>query len=318
MAGPFTHLAVVNVLFQSDGGVAELDKSMRIAVRLFANYCELGAVSPDCPSLVFTDASAKGWGNVMHYWKTSNIIRQAVPFIHEMNYSTRDARKCMAWLFGYTAHVVTDLTVHPVVAKLVGDYKQNKTKHGQCELNQDAYIFPRMNLGDVTRAEFISDCGIKTCCQAGSKKLDPVIDSLWKQSLAEIKIGDINMANGAAPPTKPPAPAKWFAYYVELMDRFAEEGGKLPILSRLLTNSGLAYPDADKVDMKFVEALPTPTGETIHYQHLFEKAVENTKNAWANLNMALASGVANDFDLPNADLDTGKTESGDSIYWKTT
>lgn len=46
----------------------------------YQNFCELGAISPDLPYLDLLHANSKGWANVMHYWRTSDIIRSGVSY----------------------------------------------------------------------------------------------------------------------------------------------------------------------------------------------------------------------------------------------
>ncbi len=57
--------------------------------------------------------------------------------------------------------------VHPVVKLKVGPYAENKTRHRECEIHQDAYIFPRrLNLGTIGLAEHLTS-GIGQCGQPG-------------------------------------------------------------------------------------------------------------------------------------------------------
>ena len=75
----------------------------------------------------------------MHYERTGDMVKAGIEFIRGL--SGEEKRKALAWLFGYTAHVITDATIHPVVELKVGPYAENKTDHRICEMNQDAYIF---------------------------------------------------------------------------------------------------------------------------------------------------------------------------------
>lgn len=50
-------------------------------------------------------------------------------------------------------HVAADITVHPVVELKVGPYAQNQTAHRTCEMNQDAFIWQRLNLGELGYAD---------------------------------------------------------------------------------------------------------------------------------------------------------------------
>jgi len=110
MAGGFAHITFVDVLCK-DGDALDnirgLIPSMKRALALNLNYVELGAVSPDYPYLCLFDDNAAGWANVMHYWKTLEPVRRAIPIVHAMDFRSVEAAKCLAWLFGYMAHVVT-------------------------------------------------------------------------------------------------------------------------------------------------------------------------------------------------------------------
>ena len=149
MSGTLAHLTLVDTLCQVDvlNGINTLTPTMKRALMTFMNFCELGAVSPDYPYLNPLSSNAAAWANIMHYWKAADFIRSGIKYVYDMNFSTTDARHCIAWLFGYTSHVVTDMTVHPIINLKVGPYEQNKTTHRICEMNQDIYIFHEKKSG---------------------------------------------------------------------------------------------------------------------------------------------------------------------------
>ena len=69
MAGTFAHITLVDSLCNDNPllkGMSGLTNDMKEALTHFLNFCELGAVSPDCPFLVLGDKNSHGWGNVMH------------------------------------------------------------------------------------------------------------------------------------------------------------------------------------------------------------------------------------------------------------
>ena len=104
---------------------------VRYAVEKFQNFCELGAVSPDLPYLDLLQSNSKGWANVMHYWKTADIVRAGVSWFAARNVEAGDpeALRALAWFFGYSAHVATDPTVHPVLAASGFAYATNPSGH---------------------------------------------------------------------------------------------------------------------------------------------------------------------------------------------
>ncbi len=291
---------------------------MKRALMEFLNFTELGAVSPDCPSLQLLNGNAEGWCNVMHYWKTADFIRRAVPYVFALDYRLTATQKCLAWLFGYTAHVVTDMTVHPVVSLKVGPYEKNKRAHRLCEMHQDIYIFHKMGLGEITQAEFLRDCGIASCAAAkDKKKLEPAIVKLWCHCLAGTPLASIRMNSGLKAPTAAPDPDAWFTHYVGLMDKFVEEGGKLPLLCRAITKAeGLVYPELKELKPTYIKKLKTPFKATMDYDQVFAQAQQSVKQAWRELGQALDRGNAAFFTLANGNLDTGLDEANNSIFWK--
>ncbi len=298
--------------------IETLTPVMKRALMQFLNFAELGAVSPDCPSLKLLDRDAEGWGNVMHYWKTADFIRQAVPYLFALDYRLTGTQKCIAWLFGYTAHVVTDLTIHPVVSLKVGPYEQNKRAHRLCEMHQDVYIFHQLNGGEITRAEFIRDCGMASCAADGDdEKLDPAIVRLWCHCLAASPRASIQMPPDLRAPHAPPDPDEWFDHYVDLMDKFVEEGGKLPLLCRKIAkDQGLVYPELRELKRTYINRLKTPLNTVLNYDQVFGRAQANVKEVWRQLGAALDRGTPELFTLSNGNLDTGLDEAKHSIYWK--
>jgi hypothetical protein len=320
MAGTFAHITLVDSICQDADtldSIITLTPAMKRALMQFTNFCELGAVSQDTPYLKLLSADSACWANVMHYWKTADFIRRAVPYVNALDFQHPPIKKCLAWLFGYTAHIVTDLTVHPVINLRVGPYEQNKLQHRLCELNQDVYIFHKLGFGDVSTAEYIENCGIGSCADAADDdKLDPAIRKLWCYCLEGYPLESIQMKNGLPAPDGPPDPDEWFAHYVDMIDKFAEEGGRFPYLMRECVEAeGLVYPQLNEVDQTFIQNLKTPDGTTASYDQVFERARQNVLATWGNLGAALDAGDQSLFTLPNGDLDTGFADSRPSIFW---
>ena len=322
MAGTFAHITLVDSLCQNADaldGIDTLSPTMKRALMQFNNFCELGAVSPDTPYLKLLSADSACWANVMHYWKTADFIRRAVPYVNALDFRLTSTQKCFAWLFGYTAHIVTDFTVHPVINLRVGPYEQNKLQHRLCELSQDVYIFHKLGFGEVSRAEYIKRCGIDSCAdETDDDKLDPAVRKLWCHCLGGYDLSTIKMKDALPAPKGPPDPDEWFDHYVGMIDKFAEEGGKFPWLCRHIVEAeGLVFPQLDEVDQTFVQNLKMPDGTTATYDQVFERARQNVMKAWRELGAALDAGDFNLFTLANGDLDTGLTDNNQSIFWGT-
>lgn len=310
MPGAYAHITIVNMLREP----ARLDsfpafpKGAKIALMRNFKFCELGAVSPDYPYLAITDKTAAKWADLMHYEHTGDIIVAGVRRVEAM--PAGDSRnKALTWLLGYSAHVVTDVTIHPVVELKVGTYAEHKTAHRICELNQDAYIFQRLNLGAIGLAEHL-DAGIWACCdKPNSGHLDPVISALWKDMMKDCHAGQYAAT--------PPDPDRWHDGFRGVVDKI-EEGGKLfPSARHVAVDSGLTYPNPDEVDAQYISNLRVPgdIGVT-HYDAIFDRAINNTLNVWA----AIASGVlthSKDYlaVIENWNLDTGRNSDDKYAFW---
>lgn len=148
MPGSYAHITLVNEASEK----RELQKIKGFpreaidAAGLQAKFLELGCISPDYPYLDIMSGDSKKWADSMHYTHTCQPIYFGAEFVREFSKGVaRD--KCLAWLMGYAAHVVTDMCIHPVVEIKVGHYDQNKTSHRRCEMHQDAHIFRRLGTG---------------------------------------------------------------------------------------------------------------------------------------------------------------------------
>jgi hypothetical protein len=315
MAGAFAHMMVADSLCEEPDF---LDSAGRIgeiagyAVGEFQNFCELGAVSPDLPYLDLLHANSKGWANVMHYWRTSDIIRSGVSYFTSKNLEAHDddLLRSLAWLFGYSAHVATDLTVHAVLMASGYPYATNHRGHRFCELNQDAYIFKKVKGADASDVHYIENCGIDSCADPGDPdKLLSAIREVWTSCLSCITPSEVHNANGEPGPTAAPTPDAWFADYTRRLGEFAEQGGGFVLFFReILVAERVSLPKSGQVDMKYITDLKTPTGQATNYDEVFKMTLTNVQTTWLELCAALAAKDQNRFALKNADLDTGEAD----------
>ena len=321
MAGGYAHVTLVKCLCGDANALdamPNLSAGMKRALMFESSYVELGAVSPDYPVMCLLDDNAAGWGNVTHYWHTLDVVRKAVPLIWDMHYGKGDTRKCLAWLFGYVAHVVTDLTVHPVVNLKVGPYAENKRKHRVCEINQDVYVFDKVLKQQITQAEYIRNCGIRSCCDPADRdRLHPAVADLWRQCLPQVPGTKIELPSDLLVPTASADPDYWHRQFVMMIDDFAEEGGRLPWLARQIAEAaGLVYPELQDVDRQFIDRLETPEGY-MHYDEVFARTLANVKVAWDQLGAALGkTDGPGEFTMANGCLDTGYDDNGNMMCWK--
>lgn len=304
MAGCYTHLTIVSKIL--DRRVLKrigVDTSISQILREWSNYVLLGAISPDLPYLGF----GKTWADSFHYEKTSQIVREGLVELFGKSFATDPIQKQVAWLFGYAAHLVTDLYIHPVIEKKVGPYAENATDHRTCEMNQDVWILKKEMFDDVGRCELF-DNTIKTCTENGAEGyfVDKAISEFWKTLIKKVYS-----------PLKSPSPRRWFLSFVALMDKFAENPDKHLITARILLKS-LHYGYPSKPNMDYVDNLHRPNGERIDFYTVFNGAAEKVKMFWAQMARAIRTKDVSCFTLPDGNLDTGKllSDPETSIFWE--
>ena len=308
MPGAYAHITMVNELKEPQRleKIPGFPRYAISAVLKYFKFCELGAVSPDYPYLAIGDERAKRWADIMHYTRTGEMIHAGVKRLQAIEGDAR--KKGLAWLLGYTAHVTTDVTIHPVVELKVGEYKGHEKPHRICEMHQDAHIFQRLNLGEVGLSEHL-DSGIAACREvADPDLLDRNIVSLWSGMLQ-----DVHPQEFAA---NPPDIDKWHRRFKFVIDKIAEEGDRLvPFARHLGVDSGLIYPANDDIDLQFIKGLATPSGKQ-DYDAIFDAAIGNVGNIW----QVAASGATQGQKtylarIGNWNLDTGRDESKRLVFW---
>jgi len=308
MPGAFAHMTLVNMLREPLRleAIPSFPGEAIPAVLDYFKYCELGAVSPDYPYLSVGDSNAARWADLMHYENTGDVINRAVEVLRGTAGETQ--RKGLAWLLGYSAHVAMDVTIHPVVELKVGPYHGNEKAHRVCEMNQDAYIFKRLNLGEIGLSEHL-DSGISACSsERNPSNLDNDIIDIWANALSAVHPEEFA--------SNFPEINNWHGQFKRMVDNFAEEGIKLfPLARHVAAGQGLTYPSLEEVDEQYIRAIDTPDG-AMDYDDVFDSAVENVSQVWA----LVASGVLSQDDeyesaIGNWNLDTGRDESGALVFW---
>ena len=307
MAGAFTHLIIVDTLCREKlDSIPNLKGSVRTALSNCTQYCKLGAVSLDCPYFVY-NTGATGYGNVMHYLRTADFIRYGVENILTMNFTQTDTRACIAWIFGYAAHIVTDLTLHPLIGKKFGDYStssSNQKAHRICELHQDAYLYYKktgLNIRDVNFLDFstLLDCSVNQ----NMNHLNPKIVDLWSQILR--KYDPLEVRKYLRLYLKSIQPSNWYASYLNIFQRFVTHGGEY------FQHKGMAFPKTKDIDQKYMTNFPKSDGTMICIDDLIAIAMENVLKTWTQLVQVLDKEDIGLFKLANANLDTGLTDNTD-------
>lgn len=310
MPGGYAHITLVNQMRERVDAAPDMPTNVRIAYGDYPNYCELGGVSPDYPYLDALNKNSPPWADLMHYTNTTDFIRAGARRIWTM--SGAQQTKCLAWLLGYTAHVVGDVTIHPIVERKVGPYAQNKTHHRICEMHQDAYIFQRLNVGKVGLAEYLDkeQNGLRACNRGNdAKRIDADIFDLWNAILAEIHPGTHRL--------NPPDIDAWHKGFGRAVD-LIEEGSALPALARhvAVNVAGATYPEPGEVDhAEYINALQTPEGP-MTYDAIFDRARDNVAQAWAWIGEDIANREIERLNgLGQWNLDTGRDQNNVLAYW---
>lgn len=274
------------------------------AVLTYLHFCELGAVSPDYPYLAVGDKASAKWADTMHWIRVGDVLKRGVAAVKEL--SGEDRKKGFAWLLGYAAHVATDTTIHPVVELKVGPYPTNQRAHRVCEMNQDAYIWQRMNLGDVGLSEHLKS-GLSRCAEKG--RVDNAVKSVWESMLSTIHPDEF-AANR-------PQFDKWHGAFDLMVNKIGEEGNRLmPLARHVFVGCGLTYPLASEVDPQYILNLAAPGGKTVSYDELFDHAIESVSKVWIALEGAVYRDDAAALEwIGNWNLDSGKDEAGNYAFW---
>lgn len=308
MPGTYAHLTAVGIAKGTTRlEAAGLPGPAILAILKNARFLDLGAISPDYPYLAHAGAHepSKKWADLMHYARTGEILREGVRRLR-----AKPDPKRFAWLLGYAAHVVADITLHPVVELKVGPYQGNEAAHRICEMHQDSYIFQRMNVGDIGLAEYL-DSGVGRCGEPGHpKRLDSSISGFWRDLLAH--------GHSAEAGSNAPAFDLWHEWFLRLVDGVAEEAQNLiPLARHVAAGKGLTYPKPSEVDRAaYIDALKTPEGE-MPYDRIFDRAVGNIIEMWR----VIAVGVYGDSDefltyIRDWNLDTGRDPAGNLTMWR--
>ena len=215
MAGAYAHITVVNHA-QKLARTALRSAEVKYALAMNLRYLELGAVSPDYPYLA---TGQSHWADDMHCTRNASLLKSGIANLQQLAGIERE--RATGWLFGFASHMATDMTVHPVVERLVGPWQDNKAAHRQCEMHQDAFIFQKLDLGDVGLTEHLRS-GIASCVDPDDRnKLDPTIAGLWLQMLR-----DTYPMNDGRPR---PAPDGWHRGFADVLGAVNVDQPAVPV-----------------------------------------------------------------------------------------
>ncbi len=302
MPGAFAHITAVNIATQTKSLTKmDMPKKAKLILSKRQAYLELGCVAPDYPYLAVAQPSQNAWADLMHYERTGDLLKAMIEYCKALEDEAFE--KCFAWLCGYMAHVAADITVHPVVELKVGPYEQNQTAHRTCEMNQDAFIWQRLNLGELGYADRVQQ-NIGSCTNKDDN-FDTDIEQIWQHALLTVHP---SYAAQHAPNFN-----SWHNGF-QLVVNNVEESYRLFACARhVAADLGLFYPRPNEVDSTFIEQLKTPH-EPMHYNDIFDFAVSNIQRYIT----IIANAVFLDTDyseIKNWNLDTGYDEHNTMTVW---
>jgi len=307
MSGGYTHITLAQKAIEEVRNRREglLHKDARQALGNWKKFCIVGAVAPDYPYLDVLDSNSSAWADAMHKGHAVALLRNGVAKIRDIA-DTDVRQKCMAWLFGFAAHVATDGTIHPVVNLKVGPYEENKTKHRRCEMSQDVYAHSTLNMGALEFNRQISINVDDTSDVTNRGLMDRDVAKLWQDMLTDVY-------SSFEPQLKPPKVHDWHGAMRSMME-LAQSGNKLfPFARHVAAHHGLVYPIVPEVE--YIRHLDVPGGLTMNFEELLQKALNNIVELWGWLALSLQNQESPLDTLASWSLDTGIDENSRMIYW---
>ncbi|MCL5422845.1 MAG: zinc dependent phospholipase C family protein [Nitrospirae bacterium] len=319
MPGSYAHIALVNLASEKRrlNRIDGFPREATDAANLHVNFMELGCISPDYPYLDLASGDSKKWADAMHYTHTCRAIYVGAALVRRLPPGLAKD-KCLAWLMGYTGHVITDMCIHPVVELKVGQYVGNETPHRRCEMHQDAYIFRRIGTGMPQVADHIR-ATILTCgAPDNPERLDPDVKKLWEEVLKTV-YPDVFTDD-------PPDMNKWHQRCYMILQKLLPTSSRFVGFARhACDNLGFSYPTPDEVEMgTYIENLKVPASvgvdRRMHYDNIFDFAIERVQKVWLDvMRHALGQGDLIAFRNEEWDLDTGRNKSDEYkklVFWE--
>lgn len=330
MAGGYTHITAVQKAVEEaiNRRPGLLHDEAKLALERWLKYVIVGSIGPDYPYLDIGDKNSAAWADTMHKKGCADVLREGVRLIRLID-NELIRQKCMAWLFGFAAHCVTDGSVHPVVNLKVGKYEEHKTEHRVCEMSQDVFAHAQLNAGPLDTNRQLS-LNVQDASDGSSKKLDRDIARMWTAALNSVyrkghpveessfgwavdRLMEFAGQKKAAEGLSVPDPDDWHRGMLQVM-KIAESGGCLiPFVRHVAANQGIVYPQHP--DPQYIKGLKVPGGKHMDFDAIFQKAVSNIAAFWGTLSLSLTGKPSALDAMLNWNLDTGLDEEGHSVFW---
>lgn len=293
-----------------------------LVLNRFPQWLQAGAVGPDYPYLHHLTSHDKSdsWADLLHYSNTGEVVRAGVKILqrrYPIEKDTKEFQRALAWLYGYTSHVVLDASIHPVVRAIVGEYKDNPTEHRACEMYMDSFIFKETYGIELDNSEWADYLRALTDHNTG--EMDDAVVSLWSEMLEQV-YPEVSK-------NTPPQISSWHKAYLKKIDA-ADFNIGYGLFRHAASEHGVLYARRDEIkpeDMKkYIEEAKLPdnnmfNNRTWHYKDIFQFGVDNVSKFW----ISMTSDILEPHEmvlafLPNWDLDKGTIDlegKGDATLW---
>jgi len=326
MAGGYTHITLAQLAAEASRRNPELlHEEHRLALSRWQKFLIIGSMGPDYPYLDIANTSSEAWASAMHQTGCVAVIRECVRRIRPIP-APLLRQKCVAWLFGFASHCVTDGTVHPVVNLKVGPYEQNKTAHRCCEMSQDVFAHRKLNLGPIDLNGQLSLNVAETSDGSSSFRLDSDIATMWTAALntvyrsgqpAAISLLErfVRRVGGSvADKLLPPAPDEWHRAMRRVI-KLAENGGKLmPFARHAAANAGMTY--IAEPDSQYLIGLEIPlNSDRMSFEEVFSKTLLHISEFWGHLSLALQGQPSPLDSMESWSLDDGLDPNKRFVFW---
>lgn len=300
MAGAFAHIAAVNAALTFPQTADPVDTNIQRIVTLNQRQLELGAISPDLPYVVLKDKLQREWADFMHQGNTDVFMAEAIYRGRTLKGPEKEGY--FAWLAGYLAHVITDLTIHPIIETFVGPYAENKAKHREMEMHQDVYIWQRLY---GQRPESVTRLSRQLFASLQDSRTEIIMEH-WRHCLSATTSSSVTS----------PDVSLWIVQFAKVLKAVEDDYVLFPFSRHVAHFLNLTYPHSNQIDFEYISQLPTPVGNR-HYDVIFSYAVTKIKLYTRFLYHALYEGDAISW-VDTWNLDTGKNSLGEWVIWRET
>jgi hypothetical protein len=297
MAGAFTHLIICDVA-KKKNEIAE--QELKKLLNRHTEFLFLGAVSPDLPYLSFKTGTTN-WADLMHYKRTNGIALAGHGALRSGWSGAEESTKAkLAWLMGYVAHVLADVTIHPIVQATVGTYEEHKEEHRICEMTQDSLVYRERKNAEVRYGEFSS--ALRFCRH--SPHFGGVMD-FWAEQAEQVY---------SVQTQETPNPQLWFSTYTTALDAAEGGSGVVAVFRHIGIGREFIYKTSKEIMesnperyQKYYANVRLPGGAVGNFVPMgFTVAVDRIVNTWNTMYASLGDGRDVAGLIRDWNLDTGE------------